>query len=132
MSRPKITDADRDREVRLEAGTFSKLEKLADSWDMSIPEALRQLIAAACDLEQQDAQFQALSPKQKEVLKCLKAGLSVKEIADQLGVKEETIRTHIHRIRGILDCSDLLALRFNGVSGDLSDHRDHPSRKLPL
>ena len=53
-----------------------------------------------------------LSPKQTVVLESLRAGHSVKESAALLGVSEETIRTHIIRIRARLDCADLLALRF--------------------
>lgn len=134
MIRPIIPDPDGDGalEIRLQADIFSKLETLACSRGISIDEALRQLIdAGTSHLPQRDVQLQTLSPKQTEVLKCLKAGLSVKEIASQLGVKEETVRTHIHRVRGILDCSDLLALRFNGVNGDKPAHRNHPAPKLP-
>jgi DNA-binding NarL/FixJ family response regulator len=132
MIRPKITEADGDFEVRLQADIFLKLETLACSWGISIHEAIRQLIDAGTrHLEQQDAQLQTLSPKQTEVLKCLKAGLSVKEIASQLSVKEETVRTHIHRVRGILDCSDLLSLRFSGVNGDTPAQRNHRAPKFP-
>lgn len=100
-----------------QADIFSKLEALARSLGVSIDEALRELIDAATrHLESQDAQLQLLSPKQTEVLKYLRAGLSVKEIASQLSVKEDTVRTHIHRIRVIFGCSDLLSLRFNGMA----------------
>lgn len=134
MTRPKIpeTAGDGALEIRLEADIFSKLETLAFSRGISIEDALRQLIdAGTSHLESQDEQLQTLSPKQTEVLKCLRAGLSVKEIACHLGVKEDTIRTHIHRVRVILDCSDLLALRFNGQNGGTPEDRNHPAPKLP-
>jgi DNA-binding NarL/FixJ family response regulator len=39
-----------------------------------------------------------LSPREQAVLDCLAKGLTYKQIADQLGISIETIRTHIKRI----------------------------------
>ena len=40
----------------------------------------------------------ALSPKQKELLRHLTAGLSDKEIGDKMGIDATTVRTHLERI----------------------------------
>lgn len=118
--------------LRLEAKSYSKLEALACSRGIGIDEALHNLIDVGIShLQQQDVQIQTLSPKQIEVMKHLRVGLSVKEIANQMGVKEETVRTHIHRVRGILDCSDLLSLRFNNVNGDAPADRNDSAPKIP-
>lgn len=52
-----------------------------------------------------------LSARQYAVLKALRKGLAVKEVADTLQISEVTVRTHIQRIRTRLGCSDLLRLR---------------------
>jgi RNA polymerase sigma factor (sigma-70 family) len=39
-----------------------------------------------------------LSPREQGVLDCLARGLTYKQIADQLGISIETIRTHLKRI----------------------------------
>jgi DNA-binding NarL/FixJ family response regulator len=52
-----------------------------------------------------------LSARQFAVLKALRKGLAVKEVADTLNISEVTVRTHIQRIRTRLGCSDLLRLR---------------------
>jgi DNA-binding NarL/FixJ family response regulator len=52
-----------------------------------------------------------LSARQQAVLRALRRGLSVKEVAVELQVSEVTVRTHIMRTRQRLGCSDLLGLR---------------------
>jgi DNA-binding NarL/FixJ family response regulator len=39
-----------------------------------------------------------LSPREQSVLDCIAKGLTYKQIADQLGISIETIRTHLKRI----------------------------------
>jgi DNA-binding NarL/FixJ family response regulator len=57
-----------------------------------------------------------LSARQYAVLKALRKGLAVKEIADTLQISEVTVRTHIQRIRTRLGCSDLLRLRIPDIA----------------
>ena len=99
---------------RLEIKILARLERLADVRGISVAEALNQLLeAATCHLQADGNQAShVLSKKQAAVLESLRAGLSVKEIAGQLGVLEDTVRTHIYRIRRRLNHSDLLSLRF--------------------
>jgi len=40
-----------------------------------------------------------LSPRELEVLELLQRGLMVKEIADELGISDETVRTHKDNIK---------------------------------
>jgi DNA-binding NarL/FixJ family response regulator len=98
----------------LEAHALARLESLAKAKDISTTVALHQLLEAGTrHLTVGDApSTRSLTKKQAAVLKSLKAGLSVKEIAAQFGVSEGTIRTHIHRMRCHLNCSDLLSLRY--------------------
>ena len=97
----------------LSSASLERLAVLAASLGISPDAALGHLLdkqetTGTCDL----ATLDELSPKQTAVLESLRAGHSVKETAAILGVSEETVRTHIIRIRSKLDCSDLLALRF--------------------
>lgn len=117
--------------VRLEACTFAKLEGLARSKGVPISQMIDLLIESESRRPvRANEPSQSLSPKQKQVLECLKNGVSVKEIADQFGVKEETVRTHILRLRSHLGCSDLLSLRFQRqVTGNhpaCNRFRDNP------
>ena len=97
----------------LSSASLERLAVLAASLGISPDAALGHLLdkqetTGTCDL----ATLDELSPKQTAVLESLRAGHSVKETAAILGVSEETVRTHIIRIRSKLDYSDLLALRF--------------------
>lgn len=99
--------------VPLEADTLDRLERIARSKGVTMRDAMREALqTGTCHLERENAARQQLTPKQQQVLDCLKSGLSVKESAANLGISEETVRTHILRIRSRLDCSDLLSLRF--------------------
>lgn len=66
-----------------------------------------------------------LSARQHAVLKALRKGLAVKEIADTLQISEVTVRTHIQRIRTRLGCSDLLRLRIPDIA-----ELESPSQEL--
>lgn len=103
-----------DISCNLEADVIAKLEVLAEAWGVCTHEALAQLLVKISHPPRQQAtpELQMLTNKQVAVLKCLKMGLSVKEIAGQLGVSENTIRTHIRRIRCQYDSADLLSLRY--------------------
>jgi DNA-binding NarL/FixJ family response regulator len=97
----------------LDAQTQERLARIARARGITVAEALREALQAGTgQLERDHSLRQQLTPKQQQVLDCLKSGLSVKESAARLGVSEETVRTHILRIRSRLDCSDLLSLRF--------------------
>ena len=62
-------------------------------------------------LEVRRGAVNVLSARQHAVLKALRKGLAVKEVADTLQISEVTVRTHIQRIRTRLGCADLLRLR---------------------
>jgi NarL family two-component system response regulator LiaR len=69
---------------------------------------------------------EALSERELEVLRYLTRGQSNKEIAHQLGVEENTIRTHVHNILHKLEVPSrtqaaLFALRSGLVSSDKGD-----------
>ncbi|MBI2764624.1 MAG: helix-turn-helix transcriptional regulator [Chloroflexi bacterium] len=44
-----------------------------------------------------------LTPREVEVLKLLGEGLTQEEIAGRLSVTKNTVKTHVHRIRGKLE-----------------------------
>ncbi len=53
-----------------------------------------------------DAELQALTPREREVLELIARGMSNREIATALTVEESTIRTHVKRILMKLDLRD--------------------------
>jgi DNA-binding NarL/FixJ family response regulator len=59
--------------------------------------------ASAWELEEDDPEGdELLSPRQKEVLRLIVAGLSNREIADQLAIAEPTVKVHVHKILKLL------------------------------
>jgi len=58
----------------------------------SVPEALRQTG------EQRRPQLSQLTERERDILACAAAGRSNKEIADQLCVSVDTVKTHLHHI----------------------------------
>gem|GEM_PF-6434192 len=99
-SQPDGTD---NPQIPVEADIFAKLQNLADARGVSINEVIRQLIEGEGHCPpHKEVNLAALTPKQALVLEHLKSGLSVKETANEMGVSEETVRTHILRARSRL------------------------------
>jgi NarL family two-component system response regulator LiaR len=61
--------------------------------------------------EERQASFlaQQLTPREREVLAMLVEGTAQREIADELSISSNTVRTHIYNIRGKLQVSSRLA-----------------------
>ena len=94
-----------------------KLERLGRTRGVSADTMLDHLVnncSALCGrIDPFSQHYQALTPKQKIVIQHLRSGNSVKEIATEMRISEQTVRTHVHRARGVLGCSDILSLRFH-------------------
>ncbi|MFD2255517.1 helix-turn-helix transcriptional regulator [Luteolibacter algae] len=98
-----------------------RIAKIADVRDCDFQEAVAHVLERGLiDIDNRITNFEnsdqisELSSRQLSVLKALRKGLAVKEVADSLKVSEVTVRTHILRIRQRLGCSDLLKLRIPG------------------
>ncbi len=61
-----------------------------------------------------NAQIQALSPREKEILLLLANGETTPTVADLLGVNESTVKTHIERMRGKLSVNTRAAVVAEG------------------
>ena len=62
----------------------------------------RKVVASFQKLERTDEKQTLLSPREEMVVDRLAKGLTYKQIADQLGISIDTIRTYIRRIYGKL------------------------------
>jgi DNA-binding NarL/FixJ family response regulator len=58
----------------------------------------RKVVASFQKVERTDEKHALLSPREEAVLDCLAKGLTYKQIADQLSISIDTIRTYIRRI----------------------------------
>lgn len=62
------------------------------------PSIARRVVSLLSGQPKRNEAFEALSPREQEVLRCLSTGNSYKMAAADLGISIETIRTHIKRI----------------------------------
>jgi DNA-binding NarL/FixJ family response regulator len=80
----------------LEAGADVYIEKSAGAQEIS--GALRALLAADGSFEELPAADNKLSKRQKQLIVMLDRGLSNREIADELGISEHTVKVHLWRL----------------------------------
>jgi DNA-binding NarL/FixJ family response regulator len=60
---------------------------------------LLEALAAALGATRQDARSEPLTPRENEVLLCLSEGKNYGQIAAELVIELETVRTHARRVR---------------------------------
>jgi DNA-binding NarL/FixJ family response regulator len=76
-------------------------------------------------IERRRAPTFRLTPREREVLAIASEGLTAREIAERLGVRERTVTTHLARIYGKLGVGNrLAALRLAARSGLVSMRQD--------
>jgi DNA-binding NarL/FixJ family response regulator len=85
-----------DEEQCIEAGADIYIEK--SSGAQEIGNALRALLSADGQFEELTATDNKLSKRQKQLIVMLDRGLSNREIADELGISEHTVKVHLWRL----------------------------------
>lgn len=80
----------------IEAGADIYIEKSAGAQE--IASALRALLAADGGFEELAPNDSKLSKRQKQLIVMLDRGLSNREIADELGISEHTVKVHLWRL----------------------------------
>lgn len=90
------TPADEVEEQCIEAGADVFIEK--SSGANEIGSALNTLLTPESILEDSAASDNKLSKRQKQLILMLDQGLSNREIADQLGISEHTVKVHLWRL----------------------------------
>jgi DNA-binding NarL/FixJ family response regulator len=90
------TPADEVEEQCIEAGADVFIEK--SSGANEIGSALNTLLTPESILEDSAAADNKLSKRQKQLILMLDQGLSNREIADQLGISEHTVKVHLWRL----------------------------------
>ena len=83
-------------EACIEAGADIYIEK--SSGGMEIGNALRALLSADGQFEELAPTDNKLSKRQKQLIVMLDRGLSNREIADELGISEHTVKVHLWRL----------------------------------
>jgi DNA-binding NarL/FixJ family response regulator len=88
-------------DLALEAGADLYLEKSAGASHLS--QSLRALVAPESEFGEAPGENEKLSKRQKQLLKLLDDGLSNRDIAEQLGISEHTVKVHLWRLFRRLD-----------------------------
>lgn len=83
-------------EACIEAGADIYIEK--SSGGLEIGNALRALLSADGQFEELAPTDSKLSKRQKQLIVMLDRGLSNREIADELGISEHTVKVHLWRL----------------------------------
>jgi DNA-binding NarL/FixJ family response regulator len=88
-------------DLSIEAGADLYLEKSAGASHLT--QALRVLISPENETPESTLDNEKLSKRQKQLLKLLDDGLSNRDIAEQLGISEHTVKVHLWRLFRRLD-----------------------------
>ncbi len=88
-------------DLSLEAGADLYLEKAAGANHLT--QSLRALVSPESDFGESTVENEKLSKRQKQLLKLLDDGLSNRDIAEQLGISEHTVKVHLWRLFRRLD-----------------------------
>lgn len=88
-------------DLSLEAGADLYLEKAAGANHLT--QSLRALVSPESDFGESNTENEKLSKRQKQLLKLLDDGLSNRDIAEQLGISEHTVKVHLWRLFRRLD-----------------------------
>jgi DNA-binding NarL/FixJ family response regulator len=83
-------------DLALEAGADLYLEKSAGASHLT--QSLRALVAPESEFGEAAVENEKLSKRQKQLLKLLDDGLSNRDIAEQLGISEHTVKVHLWRL----------------------------------
>ncbi len=83
-------------DLALEAGADLYLEKAAGASHLT--QSLRALVSPESEFEDGALENEKLSKRQKQLLKLLDDGLSNRDIAEQLGISEHTVKVHLWRL----------------------------------
>jgi DNA-binding NarL/FixJ family response regulator len=70
---------------------------------------IRELTAARRDRSESEQLVESLTPREKEVLRCMVAGLGRQAVADRLYLSPHTVRTHMQNVLGKLHVHSTLA-----------------------
>lgn len=89
-------------DLAIEAGADAYIEKSAGSTQIS--NALRALLVPDSEMDV-DAKPEKLSKRQKQLLVMIDQGLSNRDIAEQLGISEHTVKVHLWRLFRRLNAS---------------------------
>ncbi|GAA2908754.1 hypothetical protein GCM10020221_01050 [Streptomyces thioluteus] len=66
---------------------------------------LRELTAARKHRTESERLVESLTPREREVLRCMVAGLGRKAVAERLYLSPHTVRTHMQNVLGKLGCT---------------------------
>lgn len=126
VSRALFTGADGFVDKNVEVGEFLAAIRDAGSEEIVIAGPAAASVGKIAEgIERRRSPAFRLTRREREVLVIASEGLTAREIAQRLGVRERTVTTHLARIYGKLGVGNrLAALRLAARSGLVSIHHD--------
>lgn len=79
------------------------------------PVAAQRMMQAVQNPNAPAGEYEALTPREIEVLECVGRGMDNKEIAELLGITERTVKAHITSLLAKLDCPNRVSLAIYAV-----------------
>lgn len=76
----------------------------------SLLTALRRVVGDAPEAQGDTEPSGALTPREQQILALVRGGLSNKQVARQLGISDQTVKTHLHRVYAKLNRSGRMQL----------------------
>lgn len=79
------------------------------------PVAAQRMMQAVQNPPAPAGEYEALTPRELEVLACVGRGMENKEIAEELGITERTVKAHVTNLLAKLDCPNRVSLAIYAV-----------------
>lgn len=83
------------------------------------PVAAQRMMQAVQNPTAPAGEYEALTPREIEVLSCVGRGLDNKEIAELLSITERTVKAHVSNLLAKLDCPNRVSLAIYAVRNEI-------------
>lgn len=98
---------------------INAVRKAASGQPTFHPVAAQRMMQAVQNPEAPSGEYEALTPREIEVLTCVGRGLENREIAERLNITERTVKAHITNLLAKLDCPNRVSLAIYALRNEI-------------